>query len=113
MSYSKILSYFNQTLGLLEAKEAALANPLEFVEKLQRGEKQNFPEPQKVATIPDIEWEKYHVAAEGHTSKPGTRNRAAVNWTPTPTDEIKLEKGDILVKVDEISFLETLILSLF
>lgn len=44
---------------LIEAKEKALANPITFVEKLQRNEDLGLPQPQQVTSLPTIDWGKY------------------------------------------------------
>lgn len=44
---------------LHELKEKALADPIAFVERLQRGEKIDFPSPQHVYPVPVIDWNKY------------------------------------------------------
>lgn len=65
--------------ALLEAKEAALKDPIGFVEKLQRGETLDLPGPQRLAEIPeDIDYAKYEVAAH-HGNKPETRKKATVD----------------------------------
>ncbi|CAL1296853.1 unnamed protein product [Larinioides sclopetarius] len=40
-------------------KENALADPISFVERLQQGEKIDFPAPQKIYPVPVIDWNKY------------------------------------------------------
>ena len=59
---------------LLEAKEEALKNPLQLVEKLQRGEDLGLPAKQDIADIPDIDWEKYNIAGS-QVKKPETRQK--------------------------------------
>ncbi|GBO25600.1 ZZ-type zinc finger-containing protein 3 [Araneus ventricosus] len=44
---------------LHEMKEKALADPIGFVERLQRGEKIDFPAPQNIYPVPVIDWNKY------------------------------------------------------
>lgn len=44
---------------LIKAKEKALANPIEFVEKLQMKEDMNLPQLQEIYSIPLVDWEKY------------------------------------------------------
>lgn len=44
---------------LFKAEEEALANPIQFVEKLQRRVDLKLPRQQKVVELPDIAWEKY------------------------------------------------------
>lgn len=44
---------------LYEGQKEALADPIQFVERLQRGQNLKLPKPQKVIHLPDIRWEKY------------------------------------------------------
>jgi len=62
---------------LIEAKEAALANPIAFVEKLQRKEDLNLPQPQNIINLPSIDWDKYsrNVNVASFTHKHMTRNK--------------------------------------
>jgi hypothetical protein len=72
---------------LLEAREVALKDPICLVEKLQRGEKLNLPGRQVVAEMPDIEWEKYQIAAS-NIKKPETRNKGGTFGTlAVPSEE--------------------------
>lgn len=45
---------------LVDAKEKALENPLEFIEKLSRGESFELPTRQSVYLLPEIDWNKYY-----------------------------------------------------
>lgn len=58
---------------LLEARNAALRDPLAFVEKLQRREKMELPVSQRLPEMPNINWDKYNLASL-HQKKPETRN---------------------------------------
>ena len=49
---------------MLEARQAALSDPIGFVERLQRGETLDLPGPIQVAEIPDIDWTKYDILGE-------------------------------------------------
>lgn len=66
---------------LIEARDEALADPIAFVKRLQAGEHLELPGKQKVAELPDIEWEKYRVVAadEAVRLRPDTRH------APTPS----------------------------
>lgn len=44
---------------LHKCQEEALADPIQFVDKLQRGVDMGLPKPQKVPAVPVIDWEKY------------------------------------------------------
>ena len=44
---------------LYKAKEEALKDPIDFVDKLQQGVDMNLPKQQKIAELPVINWEKY------------------------------------------------------
>lgn len=63
---------------LLEARGAALKDPLAFVSKLQRGENLGLPVRQKLPDMPNINWDKYNLGSV-HLSKPETRNSKMTN----------------------------------
>ncbi|XP_060561473.1 ZZ-type zinc finger-containing protein 3-like [Ruditapes philippinarum] len=44
---------------LYECQKEALADPIQFVDKLQKRQDLRLPKPQNVAELPDISWEKY------------------------------------------------------
>ncbi|XP_052790772.1 ZZ-type zinc finger-containing protein 3-like [Mya arenaria] len=44
---------------LYEGRQEALADPIQFVQKLQRGLNLGLPTPQKIAELPKIAWDKY------------------------------------------------------
>jgi len=44
---------------LYKAQDEALADPLKFVERLQKGENLGLPVPIKIPELPEIAWEKY------------------------------------------------------
>lgn len=54
---------------LYEVKEEALADPIAFVERLQRGEKINFPSHQKIYPVPSIDWNKYTLSGNSSLSR--------------------------------------------
>lgn len=56
---------------LLECQEEALADPIAFVEKLQRKENLNLPKSQNIKQLPVIDWGKY--ALSGNLSAFGRR----------------------------------------
>jgi ZZ-type zinc finger-containing protein 3 len=45
---------------LVDAKEKALENPLEFIEKLSRDESLELPTRQSIYLLPEIDWNKYY-----------------------------------------------------
>lgn len=52
-------------LGTLLTRQAdALADPLSFVQMLQKGDL-NLPRPQQIAELPSIEWENYAIRFDG------------------------------------------------
>ncbi|GIY78169.1 ZZ-type zinc finger-containing protein 3 [Caerostris darwini] len=46
---------------LYEMMDESLADPIKFVERLQRGEKIDFPKPINVYPVPVIDWSKYAI----------------------------------------------------
>uniref|UniRef100_T1JA06 ZZ-type zinc finger-containing protein 3 n=1 Tax=Strigamia maritima TaxID=126957 RepID=T1JA06_STRMM len=62
---------------LHRAQEKILANPIEFVEKLQRKEDLNLPNPQVLAQLPCIDWDKYTRSFSPHAfnHRHKTRNK--------------------------------------
>lgn len=56
---------------LVKIKEEALANPFDFLERLRKKEKMNFPAPQKIHPVPVIDWSKY--ALSGNPAAFGRR----------------------------------------
>ncbi|GFT90956.1 ZZ-type zinc finger-containing protein 3 [Nephila pilipes] len=56
---------------LVKIKEEALADPFEFLARMQRKEKMNFPVPQKIHSVPVIDWSKY--ALSGNPAAFGRR----------------------------------------
>ncbi|XP_035216957.1 ZZ-type zinc finger-containing protein 3-like [Stegodyphus dumicola] len=56
---------------LLQCQEEALSDPIAFVEKLQRKENMNIPDPQKIHQLPVIDWSKY--ALSGNAAAFGRR----------------------------------------
>ncbi|XP_053381078.1 ZZ-type zinc finger-containing protein 3-like isoform X2 [Mercenaria mercenaria] len=44
---------------LYECQKEALTDPIQFVDKLQRGQDLKFPKPQNIVELPQISWEKY------------------------------------------------------
>jgi hypothetical protein len=63
---------------LLEARDTALADPLAFVSKLQRGESLGLPVRQKLPDMPNINWDKYNLGSV-HLNKPETRHSKTTN----------------------------------
>lgn len=68
---------------LYKAQDEALADPIEFVEKLQQGKDFGFPKAQKLASLPDIQWDKYTSSAQfsSFTSRHMTRNKRSTTNT--------------------------------
>ncbi|XP_012940049.1 ZZ-type zinc finger-containing protein 3 [Aplysia californica] len=63
---------------LYRSQDEALADPLHFVERLQKGENFGYPLPQKIAELPVVAWEKYTSTANFSyfaSSKHKTRNK--------------------------------------
>ena len=60
---------------LVEAEKDALANPVAFVEKLQRKEDLKLPASQKIAELPVIDWEQYSLDSGLVGPKHMTRNK--------------------------------------
>ncbi|CAG5125359.1 unnamed protein product [Candidula unifasciata] len=63
---------------LYKAQDEALADPLKFVGKLQQGTDFCFPKAQKLASLPDVQWDKYTSGAlfsSFVTSRHMTRNK--------------------------------------
>lgn len=60
---------------LLVAKQKALEmDALLYVDKLQRGEHPEYPGPQKIVEIPEIDWSKYHIFRPDLFMRPQTRH---------------------------------------
>lgn len=90
---------------LYKAQDVAMAEPLQFVKKLQKGENLGFPLPQKIADLPDISWEKYtnnanfsHFASSRHK----TRNKKGVFDTGN-IDQVQSLKSKLLQGVTSSS----------
>ncbi|XP_021941899.1 ZZ-type zinc finger-containing protein 3 isoform X2 [Zootermopsis nevadensis] len=58
---------------LLAIQEAAMQDPMKFVEKLQRGEDLGIPVPQVIEELPVIDWSSYNVTVPTDSLKPLTR----------------------------------------
>ncbi|GFO42076.1 ZZ-type Zinc finger-containing protein 3-like [Plakobranchus ocellatus] len=69
--------------ALYKAQADALENPLSFVEQLQKGTDLALPKSQKIAELPDIQWEKYstntNFSSFGSSSQHMTRNKKIPN----------------------------------
>lgn len=97
---------------LLEAREKAMADPIQFVEKLQRGEQLKLPGPIKIAEVPEIDWTKYDLdetsCVERRPSKRASKPSFLLNNSSIKTEVVipgtsnaKVEKtqcGDVLVR---------------
>ncbi|XP_011495608.1 PREDICTED: ZZ-type zinc finger-containing protein 3 [Ceratosolen solmsi marchali] len=88
---------------LLLAKKQALEDPIAYVAKLQNGDLPEYPGPQKIPELPEIDWSKYNVAQPDNNMRPQTRN--AKN-TPQPKD-IKFEDNSNKLLVRGRTFDET------
>ena len=68
---------------LHKAENDALENPLLFVESLQKGVDLGLPRPQKIAELPNIQWENYSLSSNfssfGSSSQHMTRNKKTSN----------------------------------
>jgi hypothetical protein len=65
---------------LKELKSAALQNPEKFIQKLQAGKGENFPDRQKVVRAPLVPWSKYGIYNPGLDQRLAT---GIVNRTPS------------------------------
>ncbi|GFR94001.1 ZZ-type zinc finger-containing protein 3-like [Elysia marginata] len=78
---------------LYKAQNDALENPLLFVENLQKGVGLTLPKPQKIAELPDIQWEKYSLStnfsAFGSSSQHMTRNKKTTNESDSSSNQLK------------------------
>ncbi|GFT07772.1 ZZ-type zinc finger-containing protein 3 [Nephila pilipes] len=54
---------------LHDLKEEALTDPIAFVERLQQGEKIDFPSRQKIYPVPAIDWNKYALSGNSSLSR--------------------------------------------
>jgi hypothetical protein len=72
---------------LLLAKKQALEDPIAYVAKLQSGNLPEYPGPQKISELPEIDWTKYNVAQPDNNMRPQTRNAKSA----PQTKDIKLE----------------------
>ena len=90
---------------LLEAREAALKDPLALVERLQRGEGLGLPGKQTLQEVPDIDWEKYECgrgAANGGGGVAPKVTRSAVETRKKTAEAASTAagggKGPVLVR---------------
>jgi hypothetical protein len=49
---------------LMECQKVALRDPIKFVQNLQGGVSLNFPQPLKIAKMPEIDWDNYISGSE-------------------------------------------------
>ncbi|KAL4219665.1 hypothetical protein ACF0H5_022237 [Mactra antiquata] len=90
---------------LYEQQQEALKDPIQFVDKLQRGIDLGLPKPQKIVDIPDIRWEQYTSNIDFTTF--GTHRhmtrlkRQLVDGNTTTQEEVKVpsiknESGEVI-----------------
>ncbi|XP_050738987.1 ZZ-type zinc finger-containing protein 3-like isoform X1 [Eriocheir sinensis] len=60
---------------LQEAREEVLKDPVAFVTGLQNGDNLDLPDPQNIAQIPQIDWEKYNISYITQGLRPKTRKQ--------------------------------------
>ncbi|XP_069700953.1 ZZ-type zinc finger-containing protein 3 [Periplaneta americana] len=82
---------------ILSIQEAALQNPMEFVEKLQGGEDLGIPEPQVIAELPTVDWSAYNVSIPVDSLRPLTRK--ATHRPLSDPSVMDQESADIRSKV--------------
>ncbi|XP_067001990.1 ZZ-type zinc finger-containing protein 3 isoform X1 [Anabrus simplex] len=83
---------------ILDAKEEALKDPFQFVEKLQNGEL-DIPVLQVIAEVPQIDWSKYSVSFPAEPTRPITRNAVKpLDGSGKCDEETSKEKCKILVR---------------
>lgn len=97
---------------LLDARDKAMADPIPFVQALQRGENLKMPGPIKIAEIPQIDWTKYDLdelnSTERRPSKRASKTSVLQSSSIVKTEVVtggssnaKIEKtddGDVLVR---------------
>ncbi|OXU32281.1 hypothetical protein TSAR_007057 [Trichomalopsis sarcophagae] len=74
---------------LLMEKKKALEDPIAYVAKLQSGDLPEYPGPQKIAELPEIDWTKYNVAQPDGNMRPQTRH---AKTAPQPRDNAPQEE---------------------
>lgn len=79
--------------ALLLAKKQALADPIGYVAKLQRGDLPEYPGAQTIAQLPTIDWTKYNVAQPDKNMRPQTRQAKTVVVQPS-RDAKRKDDGD-------------------
>nr|CAD7413814.1 unnamed protein product [Timema poppensis] len=82
---------------LLAAQEAALQDPLKFLESLQKNEQLSVPGPQVIAEVPNIDWSQYDVtfsessqlSTRKNLCKPSTSgyNELSIKSEPESSDQ--------------------------
>ncbi|XP_058793111.1 ZZ-type zinc finger-containing protein 3 [Phymastichus coffea] len=73
---------------LLMAKKEALKDPIGYVNKIQTGTLPEYPGPQVIAEIPQIDWSKYNVAQPDANMRPQTRHaKSAPSTSNTKQDD--------------------------
>ncbi|XP_052223679.1 ZZ-type zinc finger-containing protein 3-like isoform X3 [Dreissena polymorpha] len=78
---------------LYEGRQAALSDPIQFVQKLQKGIDLNLPRPQKIAELPHISWEKYTSTLDFSTfgsHRHMTRLKKQLTDGNVPPEEVKM-----------------------
>lgn len=111
---------------LVGEKKKALEDPIAYVAKLQSGNLPEYPGPQKIAEIPEINWSKYNVVQPDSNMRPQTRHAKTAPQSRDnngheqnsdkllirgrPTDESKPETFNKLWTTDEQRRLEELLI---
>nr|CAH0101673.1 unnamed protein product [Daphnia galeata] len=92
---------------LIPLKKEALESPLTFVEKLQRGEHLDFPVPQVITEIPEINWSKYGVVVPDNLDEKNSENPkpSSTNNSDSETskDAERGKDGKLLVRGREFN----------
>lgn len=89
---------------LLEIQDKALDDPIDFVRKLEKGEDLGIPMSQLIADIPEIEWNRYHVALPSDALRPKTRNLGQRNTEGREKNDVVKVRGRIFNSSKPVTF---------
>ncbi|KAK4021162.1 ZZ-type zinc finger-containing protein 3 isoform X1 [Daphnia magna] len=78
---------------IIPLKKEALESPLTFIEKLQRGENMDFPQPQVIAEIPEINWSKYGVVIPENLEEKNTENPKPLSTNNSDSESKETDRG--------------------
>lgn len=79
---------------LLMAKKKALEDPIGYVNKMQTEGLPEYPGPQVIAKIPEIDWTKYNVAQPDINMRPLTRHAKTAPPTNNTKQDDEVDKFD-------------------